>query len=68
MHADKVRSLDPGLVPAGCYFKRVARTLARAAACGANADQSSSIKRSGSSRPSFTRTRKVTASLPSTMR
>ena len=32
MHADKVRSLDPGLIPAGCYFKRVARTLARTAA------------------------------------
>lgn len=68
MHAHKGRTLDPGLIPAGRYFKRVTRALARPAACSAGTDQSSSIKRSGSSRPSFTRTRKVTASLPSTMR
>ena len=68
MHANRNHTLGPGLIPAGCYFKRVTRALARAAACDAKADHRSSIKRSGSSRPSFTRTRKVTASLPSTMR
>ena len=65
MHVSKLRlPADDGLVPAGSYFERLAFALREANA----RDQRSSSIRSGSSSPSFTRTRNVTASLPSTMR
>jgi hypothetical protein len=69
MHVTKLRiGADAnGLVPAGEYFKRLAGAL-REANAREDGDYKSSSMRSGSSSPSFTRTRKVTASLPSTMR
>ena len=69
MHADKLRITDSnGLVPAGQYFKLLASALREANARDRAEPQISSNMRSGSSRPSLTRTRNVTASLPSTMR
>ncbi len=61
MNVSKLRLPADGLIPAGTYFERLAYALREA-------NQRSSSMRSGSSSPSFTRTRNVTASLPSTSR
>ncbi len=71
MHVTKSRTkVESGLVPVGSYFTQLTRELEHSQKRAINRSDAyrSSSMRSGSSSPSLTRTRNVTASFPSTIR